>query len=215
MQALVAGVGVNGGHETLLNAQAIVECLCQRCEAVGSTGSIGNNVVLRWVVISVVHANDKGCVFILRWSGDDDLLSTSIQVSLGSFSISEETGGFNDDIDVLLAPLQVLRITLSGNDDLLAINGDGLVIVLNISIEATEHGVILEQMSEGVIVGEVVDSHDLNVGTALFDGTEEVATNTAKAVDTYTNRHNVLLTVVGTCPSGLFIRGTAHCTQPL
>ena len=43
---LIVGVGVNRGHETLLDAEGVVEHLGYRRQAVGGAGGVGDDVVL-------------------------------------------------------------------------------------------------------------------------------------------------------------------------
>ena len=64
-----------------------------------------------------------------------------------------------------------------------------VVVVGHLAREAAEDGVVLEQVGEGLVVREVVDGHDLDVGSRRHDGAEEVATDAAEAVDSYANSH--------------------------
>ena len=60
---------------------------------------------------------------------------------------------------------------------------------LDLTREAPQDRVVTEEMGQDVVGGEVVDAHDLHVGSGLVDGTEEVPADPAKAVDAYTDRH--------------------------
>src|SRR4028119_96017 len=49
--------------------------------------------------------------------------------------------------------------------------------------------VVLEQVGEGLVVGEVVSPHDLDVGAGCEHGAEEVAADAAEAVATNADSH--------------------------
>ena len=173
------------------------------------------------VVVGVVDTDDERCVLVLGGRGDDDLLRTGLDVGLGGVGVGEETGRLDDDVDVVLTPGEVLRVPLRGDDDALAADDDGLVVVVDILAEAAEDGVELQQVRQGLVVGQVVDRDNLDVGAALEDGAEVVASDTTEAVDAYTNRHCDLLCPVGTMIIGMtlnrgvraFIPDGSHCTD--
>ncbi len=58
--ALVVGVGVDGGHQRLLDAEGIAENFGHRSNAVGGARGIGQDVVLLRVVLILVHPQDNG-----------------------------------------------------------------------------------------------------------------------------------------------------------
>ena len=167
VQALVAGVGVDGDHETGFDAEVLVENLDQRSQAVRGARSVRDDVVNLGVVGLAVHADDEGGVFVLRGSGDDDLLGAAVDVGLSLGCVGEEAGGLDHDVNAELAPGEVGGIALSESSDAVAVDGDGLVVVGNFGIETTQDGVVLEQVCEGLVVGEVVDGNDLDIGALL------------------------------------------------
>ena len=46
--ALVVGVGVNGGHQATHDAELVVDNLGGRRQAVGGAGGVGDDMVLGW-----------------------------------------------------------------------------------------------------------------------------------------------------------------------
>ena len=82
LQTLVSGVCVDSGHQTLFNAKGIVENLCQRSQAVGGAGCVGDNVMVLRIVLLVVHAHHEGTVNILTGCRNNNLLSAGINVRL-------------------------------------------------------------------------------------------------------------------------------------
>lgn len=93
---------MDGGHQTLDDAEFIVDNFGQRSQAVGGARSVGNNLSKEqsmyktseakyklygvylhgWVISLQVNTDDKHGS-ISRWGRDDDLLGASINVSLG------------------------------------------------------------------------------------------------------------------------------------
>jgi glyceraldehyde 3-phosphate dehydrogenase len=55
--------------------------------------------------------------------------------------------------------------------------------ILDVAVERTEHGVVLQQVRHRRDVAEVVERHDLEVGATLERGAEEVAADTTESVD--------------------------------
>jgi ABC-type uncharacterized transport system permease subunit len=72
--ALVVGIGVDGGHEALLDTEGVQKHLHDRSQTVGGAGGQGDDVVLGGVVIGVVDAHDHGEVALLAGGADQDLL---------------------------------------------------------------------------------------------------------------------------------------------
>ena len=189
LDALVAGVGVDGGHQALFDAELVIEDLCHRRQAVGGAGCCGNNIVVCRIVGVRVNAIDEGSVYFLARSRDDDLLSASLEVSLGVIAIGETAGGLDHEVYVVFAPLELLRVLLRGDHDAVTVNGNGFIIMGNLAIEAAQYGVVLEQVSQRTVIGQVVYCNNFEVVVALSDCTEKVAADTAKAIDTYADSH--------------------------
>jgi hypothetical protein len=80
------GVGVHGGHQAFVDAEAFLEeDVDDRGEAVGGAARVGDDVVLGGIVGVVVHAlDDGGDVVALARCGEDHLLGALVEVALGS-----------------------------------------------------------------------------------------------------------------------------------
>jgi hypothetical protein len=59
----------------------------------------------------------------------------------------------------------------------------------SVLLEDAQDAVVLEQVGEDLVAGEVVHRHDLDVLAAGGGGPPEVATDAAEAVDAYPDRH--------------------------
>ena len=189
--ALVTRVGVDGGHDAALDAEVLVENLGQGGEAVGGARGVGHDVHRGVVVVALVDTHDEGAVDVLGGSGDDDLLGATVEVGLGLLAVGEEAGGLHDDLDAQVAPGQVGGVALSEHLDVLAVDGDAILVVGDLAVETTKDRVVLEQVGQGLVVRQVVDGDNLDVGALLEGGTEEVAADPAEAVNTNAGGHFV------------------------
>ena len=87
-------------------------------------------------------------------------------------------------------PSKTLRpIALGEGLERLAVDGDLGLGGGHVAVEATEDRVVLQQVGQGGVVGEVVDADDLDVGARRGGGAEEVAADAAEAVDPYADSH--------------------------
>lgn len=182
---------MDGGHDAALDAEVLVENLGQGGEAVGGARGVGHDVHRGVVVVALVDTHDEGAVDVLGRSGDDDLLSATVEVGLGLLAVGEEAGGLHDDLDAQVTPGQVGGVALSEHLDVLAVDGDAILVVGDLAVETTEDRVVLEQVGQGLVVRQVIDGDNLDVGALLEGGAEEVAADPAEAVNTNAGGHFV------------------------
>ncbi len=183
---LGGGGGVDGGHETLNDAKVVVDDLGERSETVGGAGSVGDDVVLGLVVL-VVDAHDEHGGVVLRGSGHDDLLGASGEVS-GSLGLVEEAaGGLADVVGADGAPRDLGGVSLSEDDDLVAIDDELAVLSLDGSGVSAVDRVVLE-LVDHVVEGHegVVDGDNLDLGVSAAGAADESA-NTTETIDTNTS----------------------------
>ena len=192
-QALVTRVSVNSRHEATLNAERVVQSLRHGGEAVRGAGRVGDDVVGLRVVVALVHTHHDGGVNVLAWRGDQDLLHTVLQVSPRGLSVSEQPGRLNHDVNAEVAPWDGGRVTLSEHLDFVSVNGDGILPVGDFTVEAAQHGVVLQHVGERAWVSEVVLCYDLNVCTLVFDGAVVVPADPSETINSYADGHYVLL----------------------
>jgi hypothetical protein len=121
----------------------------------------------------------------------ENVLSTSLQVLLCLIVSEEETCRLNYVLSTNLIPLQVLRITLSSNTDVVTVNDQ--LALLNVSldstVEMTVHCIILQHVSHVIYWAQVIDSYYLYFLCVLSLNcrTEYETTDTAKSVNTNLN----------------------------
>lgn len=110
--------------------------------------------------------------------------------------LGEDAGRLDDDVGAQLAPGQVRGVTLGKGLEGVAVDGDGVVGVGDLGLEAAQNGVVLEQVHQSGVVSQVVDTDDLDVRSLLKERPEVVAANAAKTVDAYADRHEPISSLV-------------------
>src|SRR5207244_2734206 len=88
-----------------------------------------------------------------------------------------------------LTPGQFRRIAFLQNLDALAVDDDGVVIVLDSSVEAAMRAVVLEQQRKRFGVGQIVDRHNIKLAGAGSHDAKHETTNPPKTVDSNSNSH--------------------------
>ena len=179
---------MNGGHQALGDAEVVVQHLGDGSQAVGGAGSVGNKVHAG-VIGCIVDAHHEHGGVILGGGAHDDLFGAGVQVALSLLLGQEQAGGLHNILNAQLAPGNLLGLELGIDHDPLAIDGDGLVIVLDGAGELTMHGVIAQHV--GHVVGGhagVVDAQELNV-LPVDAGAEDQTADAAKTVDANFDAH--------------------------
>jgi hypothetical protein len=134
------------------------------------------------VILVLVHAKHNRQIFVGRGRGDDDFLYRSFEMGFGLFSIGEMTGRFNHHLGAGRGPVELGRIALGKNLQLLTVDRNEVVTRDNGVGKVTEDRVIFEQMGECCRAGQVIDRDKFNFRIAER-GPEDVAAYTAKAID--------------------------------
>ncbi len=110
-----------------------------------------------------------------------------------------EAGALQHDINIQLAPRSILGI-LDGVDlDLFAIDDDGILsgldgvlVLADLAAERTLSGIVLEQMSQHLGAGQIVDRDNL-IALSVKHLTEGQTADTAKTIDSNLNHWKNLL----------------------
>ena len=187
-----SGVGgsssVNGGHETLLNTEVVVDDLGKWSEAVGSAGGVGDDS-LRWVVVGVVDTEDVHWGIVLGWSGEDDLLGTTFQVEVTLLFGEENTGGLADIVSAGFTPWDVDWVSLAEDSNELSVDDESLVLFvdLNSSWESSVDTVVLEEILKiaELLVWSVDGFDDSLIFLSHESRSEDESSNSTEAVDTH------------------------------
>ena len=147
------------------------------------------------VVISAPAGNDlKTIVFYVNektMTAEDQVISAA---SCTTNCLAPMADTLND-IDVQLAPRSILSVLDSVDLDLLAIDNDGILgsldgvlVLADLAAEGALSGIVLQQVSQHLGAGQVVDSDDL-VTLSIKHLTESQTANTTKTIDSNSNSH--------------------------
>lgn len=144
--------GVDSGHQTLNDLKVIVDNLSQGSQAVGGARGVRHNLHVGAVGIQIDTAHEHGGIG--RWSRDDDLLGTTLQVSGGLLGGGEHTGRLNHVLSASAGPVDVGGVALAENGDLLAIDDQETALSGNGALETAVSGVELEQVDHVLDIDE-------------------------------------------------------------
>ena len=141
----------------------------------------------RVVDLIVIDTKDDGLVdLVLCRDGEDHLLGTGLDVvlisTLRALCNGEHTGGLDGDIDPKGLPGQLCRVAEGEDGNLLAIDDDGILSSLNTLVIYSEGGVVFQKMGEGLRIGQVVDTDDLD-GFVFEGNLEDVAADSSEAIN--------------------------------
>ena len=186
--ALVVGVGVDGGHVADLDAKFVLQHQGHGGKAVGRARGVGHDVVFGRIVILMVDAHDDGDVFFLGRSGDDDLFGPVFNVDGALGSLAEYARAFHHNVHAVLAPGKLLGVALGEAVYLPVAHGHFSAVDLGVQIGAPVNGVVFQQVKVGFSVKKVVDGHHFHaVAVALVQGAKNLPADAAKAIDAYSD----------------------------
>ncbi len=164
---LVAGVSMDCRHDTALNGSIVVKSLSHGSKAVCGAGSSGNDFVLFVKSLFVNAVNDCLEVIACR-SGNNDLLSACVNMSLSLILRSIEARALKNYVNADLAPRKILSVFHSIDSNLFAVYGNGVFAGLNgvsfftdLAAVTALSGIVLEKVSEHLGIGKIVDGNYL------------------------------------------------------
>ena len=141
-----------------------------------------------WVKRLVVDAVDHREVHTLGRRGDHHPTRAGVDVGLGLFAFGKAPGALEHEIHAERLPRQLRRVGNRCHLDRLPVHLEAFPGELHIGVEATVDGVVLEQMSQRLRVGDVVDRDDVEGG--VTEGlAEDQSADTAEAIDRNTESH--------------------------
>jgi len=106
--------------------------------------------------------------------------------------VPELAGRLDDDVDSELLPREPLGVLLGVDLEPVPVNHDRVVVDRDLAVEDAVHGVVLEEVREGLRVGEVVHGDEIEVLVA-GDRPENQSTDPPETVDRELEGHGVLL----------------------
>jgi len=144
------------------------------------------------IVVDTQDARQIGAVF--RRCAQDDFLAAGGDVAIipglfGGGATGEESSRFDDDVDVVVFPRQLPRITLGQRGDFLTFDGQRRVVVSNVAGITPVNAVIFEQRGQSFVVGQVVDGNDFEFIASFHQVAKGQTSDSAEAVNCYSNSH--------------------------
>ena len=171
-----------------------MESRSHRSQAVGRTRCRRKDFHVggKGLVVDVV--NDSREVIAGR-SRNNDFLCACFQVRRSFIFAGIEACALEDDVNFMFAPRNFFRVFDSIDDDLFAVDDDGVLFSLNsvfafadLAAETALRGVILEKVSEHLRAGKIVYCHDL-ITLCVEHLTERKTTDTTETIDSNFNSH--------------------------
>ena len=150
--SLVTGVAVNGGHQTPLHAEVLIQNFDDWRQTVGGAAGVAEDVPILVAILVVVDAHHKGAdTSALTRSGEDHFFGTSLDVHAGFFVGVEDTGGFDHQINAPILPRAIEGIAIGEEFDLFAVDDHRVISGLDVDrrIQAPQNGVVGEQVGTG------------------------------------------------------------------
>ena len=180
---LVIRVGMNRGHQAADDVEFFIQHFDHRSEAVCGAGGIGNDIVRFRIVGVFIDAHYDGRIIIFARRSDDDLLHSAFDVLAGTFFIFQLAGGFDDDLDAVLAPVQMFRIAVREDMDSLAINDEIIAIDLDVLAKSAMDSIIFQKILCSFHAARVIDSDHFQI-ISIQKSAEYQSANSAKTIDT-------------------------------
>ena len=173
---------MDGGHETILDAEAVLQDLGDGSQAVGGAGGVGDIGHVGGVLF-VVDAHDKHGSVVLGGSANDHVAGAGLDVALAQLRGQVLAGGLHDELGVRALPGDILGFHLAEDGDPAAVDDQGALLRVHGAGKLAVDGVIAQHIGH-VIRGHegIVDGHDLNI-LPLLRGAENQTADAAKAVN--------------------------------
>ncbi len=134
-QHLVVGITVHGSHQAVNDAEALVDHLGDRRQAVGGAGCVGNHVMLGWVVSLLIDTGAYGGVGARGGSADYDLPGARAQVHRGLLARGKQSGRFHHYRHVQFLPRKLGRVSLGQHLEAVAVDHDTVALDLDLMLE--------------------------------------------------------------------------------
>jgi len=181
MGGLIAGVGVDRGHDAALDADALMQRLGQRREAVGGARPVRDHLLAR-LQHRIIDAEDHGAIHVLGGGRDQHLTRAAIQMRAGFGAVVELAGAFEHHIDAF--PVQFVELVGGHDLDRPAPQIERVARHRDRVAKAAMHAVVAHQVRGGLDRAGGIDLDDLDiVAQALGDMGERAATDAAETVD--------------------------------
>ena len=107
--------------------------LSHRCQAVGGTGGIRDDVMPGGIILILVYPHDKGLYIALGRRRDDDLFGAGIDMRAGTFSVTKDPSTLGNIVHTNIPPGNFPRIFYAGNLNKPPIDIDALITAADVT----------------------------------------------------------------------------------
>jgi hypothetical protein len=182
---------MHGDHVTLYDAEAVVENLDERGQAVGRARCAADDAVRLRIELVAVDADDEGANdATLDRRADDHALRARLQMRGRGFLRSEQARTLEHDLGAELPPVQLGRVPLGRHRNALVADPKRAILRPDRVGEVPVNRVPLEEMGQHLRAREVVDSDDLDVRTFRRDPSD-TAPNASETIDSDFRGHSL------------------------
>src|ERR1700730_19334684 len=140
------------------------------------------------IVLVVVHSEHESNVLIFGRSRDDHFLYRTAHVLPSICGVGEATGGLDDDLRAHGFPRELRGILLCENLNRLSVYANAVGAGRNLVRQIAQDGVVLQKVSQGFGIGEVVDRYEVKVRD-LDGSAQHVPANAPETVDADFDSH--------------------------
>ena len=180
---------MHGGHQTLDDAELLVQDLGDGSQAVGGAGGVGHEGHVRGVLV-VVDAHDEHRGVVLGGSAHDDVLGAGVDVALAQVLAQVLAGALADILSADRSPGDVLDVHGGEHGVLLAVDHQSTVLSGDLAGELAVNAVVLQHIGHILGVHEgVVQTDDFHIVVGQGSAENEAA-DTAETIDTDLGFHS-------------------------
>ena len=140
---LVACIGMDCRHVAALNADALLQHIGHRGEAVGRARGVRDDLVFGCKLV-VVDPHHDGHVGALRRRRDDHAFRPGLEVLRCSRSIGKVAGAFEHHVDAEIAPGELCRVAFCSHRDLAAADIYPIIACGDLAGKTPVHAVVFE-----------------------------------------------------------------------
>ena len=187
---------MNGCHKSAYNVELFMQYFYNRSEAVCRAGSVGNNIVCLRVICFFIDAHNNRCVIIFARCCDNNLFHSSLDMLSGADFIFQLACGFYNDFNTILAPVQMLRITILENMNTFAFNDQIVAVNFYLFIKSSVNSIVFKKVSSCFNPAWIVNSNDFQI-VPLQHAAKYESSNSAKSINSDFNHDlcNLLLSL--------------------
>ena len=189
-------------HEAFVDAEAFFQQdVDHRGEAVRRAASVGDNVVLRRVILFVIDAHHNRDVLPLGRRGDDHLARAGAKMPFGLFRLGEQPGRFDDVLHAQLLPgkcrwaflyRQALDLVAVDDKRVVVSHGRRGLLAHDAAAKPALRRVVFQQVRQVIGGDNIIEGHHVETPaqqTLLDQGPENQTADAAETIDANSDCH--------------------------